>query len=84
MGGFCCYGLIENHVAARADNSLPIAMSDDCVLLRDIPKDDVVSFDDVRMPSTRLRDELWAEQLRRWPIAAPAAERRTARKVAIA
>ena len=29
-------------------NALPIALSDDCVLLRDIAKDEVVSFDDVR------------------------------------
>src|SRR6185503_3941966 len=35
VGGFCAYGLIENHAAARAGNALPIAMSDDCVLLRD-------------------------------------------------
>ena len=68
VGGFCSYGLIENRTAARAYNALPIAMSDDCVLLRDIAKDEVVGFHDVKMPSARLRDELWLEQQRRRPV----------------
>ena len=68
-GGFCAYGLIENRAAAREVNALPIAMSDDCVLLRDVKKDEVISFDDVRMPAPRLVDRLWQEQLQRWPAA---------------
>ena len=76
VGGFCGYGLIDTHVSARAVNALPIAMSDDCVLLRDIEKDAVVSFDDVRMPPKRLIDELWLEQQLRWPVAARAANLR--------
>ncbi|HMH17813.1 MAG TPA: NAD(P)-dependent oxidoreductase [Burkholderiales bacterium] len=72
VGGFCAYGLIENHAAARAGNALPIAMSDDCVLLRDISKDQVVTFNDVKMPPARLRDELWSEQHKRWPLATQA------------
>ena len=67
VGGFCAYGLIENRATARALNALPIAMSDDCVLLRDVAKDEVVSFNDVRLPSPRLLDRLWQEQLQRWP-----------------
>jgi predicted homoserine dehydrogenase-like protein len=70
VGGFCAYGLIENHAIARAIDALPIAMSDDCVLVRDVAKDEVVTFKDVRMPSSRLRDELWLEQRKRWPSAA--------------
>jgi predicted homoserine dehydrogenase-like protein len=70
VGGYCAYGLIENHAAARAGNALPIAMSDDCVLLRDVGKDEVVTFNDVKMPPTRLRDELWSEQRKRWPVTA--------------
>ena len=75
VGGFCAYGLIDNHAAARAVNALPIALSEDCVLLRDIAKDEVVAFDDVQMPPTRLSDELWREQQRRWPVPAAAAAR---------
>ncbi|HKE93130.1 MAG TPA: SAF domain-containing protein [Povalibacter sp.] len=66
VGGFCAYGLIDNHTAARAMNALPIALSEGCVLVRNIAKDDVVSFDDVKMPATRLSDELWMEQMQRW------------------
>ena len=68
VGGFCSYGLIENRAAARAGNALPIAMSDDCILLRDIAKDEVVRFSDVKLPPSRLRDELWSEQQKRWPV----------------
>ena len=68
IGGFCSYGLIDNHRTARAMNALPIALSEGCVLLRDVAKDDVLSFSDVRMPATRLSDTLWLEQMRRWPV----------------
>lgn len=66
VGGFCAYGLIDNHAAARRDNALPIALSEGCVMLRDVSKDGVVTFADVRMPAPRLSDQLWAEQMRRW------------------
>jgi predicted homoserine dehydrogenase-like protein len=67
IGGFCSYGLIENHATARAANALPIALSENCVLVRDIAKDEVVAFSDVTMPASRLSDELWREQCLRWP-----------------
>jgi predicted homoserine dehydrogenase-like protein len=70
VGGFCAYGLIENHSTARTVDALPIALSDDCVLLRDIGRDEVVTFKDVKMPSERLRDKLWSEQHKRWPTTA--------------
>lgn len=70
VGGFCSYGLIDNRAAARAANALPIALSDNCMLLRDIAKDEVIGFDDVKLPPTRLGDELWLEQCRRWPVSA--------------
>jgi predicted homoserine dehydrogenase-like protein len=68
VGGFCGYGLIDNHSTARSTNALPIALSEDCVLVRDIRKDGVVSFDDVKLPAKRLSDELWLEQQQRWPM----------------
>lgn len=68
VGGFCSYGLIENRAVAREIDALPIALSENCVLLRDIGKDEVVSFGDVKLPATRLSDELWREQCERWPI----------------
>jgi predicted homoserine dehydrogenase-like protein len=68
IGGYCSYGLIDNHAAARAVNALPIALSEGCVLLRDVGKDEVLGFGDVRMPAPRLSDSLWLEQMRRWPV----------------
>lgn len=70
VGGFCAYGLIDNRTAARATNALPIALSDDCVLLRDIGKDEVVTFDDIKLPTTRPSDTLWLAQQQLWPLAA--------------
>ena len=66
IGGFCTYGLIDSHAAARASDALPIALSEDCILVRDVRKDGVVSFEDVKFPAPRLGDSLWKEQLQRW------------------
>jgi predicted homoserine dehydrogenase-like protein len=70
VGGFCSYGLIDNHATARAADALPIALSEDCVLVRDIAKDEVVRFDDVKLPPPTLSYKLWLEQRQRWPIVA--------------
>lgn len=72
IGGFCTYGLIDNYATARAENALPIALSEDCVLARDVRKGSLVRCDDVRLPPARLSDELWAEQRRLWPADAGA------------
>lgn len=68
VGGFCSYGLIDNRAAARAADALPIGLSEDCVLRRDIAKDDVISFDDVVSPRDRSAEMLWREQNARWPF----------------
>jgi len=68
VGGFCTYGLIDNHEDARACDALPIALSRDCVLIRDVTKDEVVTFADVNMPAVRISDELWHEQQQKWPL----------------
>lgn len=68
IGGFCAYGLIENTAEARVSDALPIGLSENCVLLRDKKKDEVVSFNDVEMPVGRQVDALWREQQRRWPV----------------
>jgi predicted homoserine dehydrogenase-like protein len=66
IGGFCSYGLIDNSSTARATAALPIALSDGCVLRRDVAKDGVVTFDDVTVPAGRLTEALWREQNARW------------------
>jgi predicted homoserine dehydrogenase-like protein len=68
IGGFCTYGLIENTVEARKAGALPIGLSEDCVLRRDVSKDTVLSFDDVESPVGRLAEALWREQVALWPL----------------
>jgi predicted homoserine dehydrogenase-like protein len=67
VGGFTVYGLIDSATSARADDALPIGLSEGCVLRRDFDRDSVITTAGVHMPPTRLSDELWAAQCRRWP-----------------
>jgi len=62
IGGFTCYGLLENSEVCQAENLLPMGLSQGCRLTRDIPKDQVITYADVELPEGRLCDDLWAEQ----------------------
>jgi predicted homoserine dehydrogenase-like protein len=66
IGGFCTYGLVENSDTARANSALPIALSENCLVVRDVPKDQTLTFADVVMPSGLLTESLWKEQMVRW------------------
>jgi predicted homoserine dehydrogenase-like protein len=70
IGGFSVYGLIDNSAAARANAALPIALSEGCVMRRDVSKDQVLSFADVVSPEGRLTEALWREQAALWPRSA--------------
>jgi len=69
IGGFCCYGLVDNAAAAREQCALPIGLSEGCRLRREIRKDSVLSFNDVDLPSESQVLALWREQQTRWPAA---------------
>jgi predicted homoserine dehydrogenase-like protein len=71
IGGFSAYGLIDNATAARAMAALPIALSDGCLMRRDVSKDCVLTFEDVEVPAGRLTEALWKEQNARWPLPTP-------------
>jgi predicted homoserine dehydrogenase-like protein len=62
IGGFTCYGLVERYDVCRREQALPIAISLDCRLRRDIAKDQPISYLDVELPNDRLCDRLRAEQ----------------------
>jgi predicted homoserine dehydrogenase-like protein len=62
IGGFDCYGVIDNADIVRHQNLLPMGLSQDCRLKRDVPKDGPIGYDDVDLPSGRLSDRLRAEQ----------------------
>lgn len=62
IGGYCCYTLIENYQQAREEGLLPMGVSRDCVLTRDIARDTAIRRADVELPEGRLCDRLRAEQ----------------------
>jgi predicted homoserine dehydrogenase-like protein len=62
IGGFSCYGLVERSEVCQTERFLPIAVSLDCRLLRDIEKDQPITYSDVELPENRLCDRLRAEQ----------------------
>jgi predicted homoserine dehydrogenase-like protein len=62
IGGFTCYGVIENSDIAQKENLLPMGLSENCRLKRDVPKDQPISYDDVELPTGRLADKLRTEQ----------------------
>ena len=63
VGGFKAYGVMENSPVARAEDLLPMGLTDGCVLKRDLAQDTPITFADVELPAGRLSDQLWREQL---------------------
>lgn len=62
LGGYHTYGLAENSDVTQAGNLLPIGLAEGCRLTRAVPKDAVLTYDDVEVPQGRLVDRLRAEQ----------------------
>ena len=73
LGGYMTYGLAENSPVARQEELLPIGLAEGCRLRRDVPKDAVLTFEDVELPPGRLCDRLWQDQLTHFGLRAPAA-----------
>ena len=62
IGGFTCYGELENTEVARIENLLPMGLSEGCRLKRDLQKDQPITYHDVELPKDRLCDSLRIEQ----------------------
>lgn len=62
IGWYMTYGQCENYDLARAQNLLPIGLAEGCLLKRSIPKDRILTYDDVEVPAGRLCDKLRTEQ----------------------
>lgn len=62
LGHYMTYGLCENSDIVRDQNLLPIGLAEGCSLKQDIPKDKVITYEDVELPEGRLCDKLRAEQ----------------------
>ncbi|HEX3256845.1 MAG TPA: Gfo/Idh/MocA family oxidoreductase [Gaiellaceae bacterium] len=63
-GMFMTYGEAANAEEMSAGRYLPEGLVEGCSLLRDVAKDDVVTYDDVELPGGRVADRLRAEQYR--------------------
>jgi predicted homoserine dehydrogenase-like protein len=62
IGGFMCYGQLEDATKRLAANQLPMGVAIGCRLRRSVQQDDVLTYDDVELPAGRLCDALRAEQ----------------------
>jgi predicted homoserine dehydrogenase-like protein len=62
IGFYMTYGQCENSGIVRAENLLPMGLAGGCRLKRDVRRDEVLSYADVKVPEGRLCDMLRAEQ----------------------
>jgi predicted homoserine dehydrogenase-like protein len=62
MGFYMTYGQCENADVVRESGLLPMGLAEGCRMRRDIPRDHVLTYSDVELPSGRLCDKLRAEQ----------------------
>jgi predicted homoserine dehydrogenase-like protein len=65
-GCYMTYGEAVNADEMSSGRYLPEGLVEGCTVLRDIRKDQVLTYDDVRLPAGRRADELRAEQYRRF------------------
>ena len=61
-GMYMTYGEAVNTDEMRREHYLPEGLADGCRLKRDVPKDQVLLYDDVELPEGRLADQLRDEQ----------------------
>jgi predicted homoserine dehydrogenase-like protein len=62
IGYYMTYGQAENADVTLTERLLPMGLAEGCRLIRDVPKDQVLTYDDVELPPGRLSDKLRAEQ----------------------
>jgi predicted homoserine dehydrogenase-like protein len=62
VGGFACYGTIDNAPVARQENLLPMGLAEGCTVIRPLAKDTPLTYADVKLPAGRTADRLRAEQ----------------------
>ena len=62
LGYYMTYGLCENSEVVHAERLLPIGLAAGCRLRRNVTRDQVLSYDDVELPTGRLCDRLRLDQ----------------------
>jgi predicted homoserine dehydrogenase-like protein len=62
IGEYMTYGQCENAEPSLEERLLPMGLALGCRLVRDVPRDQVLTYDDVEVPAGRLADRLRQEQ----------------------
>lgn len=62
IGFYMTYGMCENSEVVAEKQLLPLGAAEDCILKRDIEKDEVLGYQDIELPEGRLIDQLLKEQ----------------------
>ena len=62
IGNYMTYGQCENAEPALDERLLPMGLALGCRLVRDVPRDQVLTYDDVEVPEGRLADRLRRDQ----------------------
>ncbi|MGY2078773.1 NAD(P)H-dependent oxidoreductase [Modestobacter sp. SYSU DS0657] len=75
LGEYLTYGQCESYAVTRAERLLPMGLAEGCRLVRDVVKDQVLTYDDVELPTGTLVHELRAQQDEMFPAAAPVTAR---------
>lgn len=68
LGHYMTYGLCENYDTTHNERLLPIGLAEGCKLKHDIPKDQVLTYNDIELPDGRLCDRLRNEQDAMFPV----------------
>jgi predicted homoserine dehydrogenase-like protein len=68
IGGFTCYGMLDNTMVTRKENLLPMGLSKGCRVIKDIEIDKPINYTDVEVPTGRYCDQLYAEQNLLFPV----------------
>lgn len=68
IGHYMTYGLCENADTVQQENLLPLGIAENCILNKDIPKDQVLTYDDVTLPEGRLIDKLRSAQVEQFHL----------------
>ena len=82
-GMFMTYGEAVNADEMSSLQYLPEGLVEGCRLIRSVPKDAVITYDDVELPASRVADRLRAEQYERFRAETWLTDRLAARATAV-
>lgn len=66
IGGYAAYTLIDNFETCLQQNLLPMGVSENCKVIKDIPIDTPITYADVELPKDRLIDNMRAQMIKQF------------------